>query len=176
MVIRMLREMIENALKIEEKVKAMKSELKENAQGTNNDGKETRTQVNSVDKKEERNIQPEKNEETRIRKNEKRLRNLQDILKRSNIRIIGVPEGEEEEQEIENLFEQIMKEKFPNLVKEIDFQEVQEPQKVPKKLDPRKNTPRHIIKLPKIKDKENLRDSKRKGKSYLERSAHKTLS
>ena len=50
-------------------------------------------------------------------KNEERLRNLQDILKRSNIRIIGVPEGEEEEQKIENLFEQIMKENFPNLAK-----------------------------------------------------------
>ena len=61
-----------------------------------------------------------------------------------------VPEGEEE-QEIENLFEKIMKENFPNLVKEIDFQEVQEAQRVPKKLDPRKNTPRHIIiTLPKI--------------------------
>ena len=53
----------------------------------------------------ERNIQPEKNEETRISKNEERLRNLQDILKCSNIRILGVPEGKEEEQEIENLFE-----------------------------------------------------------------------
>ena len=51
-----------------------------------------------VDQKEERNIQPEKNEETRIQKNEERLRNLQDIFNRSNIRIIGVPEGEEEEQ------------------------------------------------------------------------------
>ena len=51
----------------------------------------------------------------------RRLRNLQDILKRSNIGIIGVPEGEEEEQKIENLFEQIMKENFPKLVKEIDF-------------------------------------------------------
>ena len=47
----------------------------------------------------------------------------------------GVPEGEEEDQEIENLFEKIMKENFPNLVKEIDFQEVQEAQRVPKKLD-----------------------------------------
>ena len=44
-------------------------------------------------------------------------------------------EGEEEEQEIENLFENIMKENFPNLTKEIDFQEVQEAQRVPKKLD-----------------------------------------
>ena len=107
-----------------------------------------------MDQKEERNIQPEKNEETRIQKNEEWLRNLQDILKRSNIRIIGVLEGEEEEQKIENLFEQIMKENFPHLAKDIDFQEVQEAQRVPKKLDPRRNTPRHIIiTLPKINRK-----------------------
>ena len=80
----------------------------------------------------------------------------------------GVPEGEEEEQEMENLFEKIMKENFPNLAKEIDFQEVQEAQRIPKKLDPKQNTPRHIIiKLPKIKDRENLKSSKRKGDSYL---------
>ena len=99
----------------------MLRETKENVQGTNSDAKETGTQINTVDQKEERNIQPEKNEETRIRKNEERLRNLQDISKRSNIRIIGVPEGEEEEQKIENLFEQIMKEDFPNLAKEIEM-------------------------------------------------------
>ena len=52
-----------------------------------------------------RNIQPEQNEETRIQKSEKRLRNLWDNFQLSNIWIIGVPEGEEEEQEIENLFE-----------------------------------------------------------------------
>ena len=71
-----------------------------------------------------------------------------------------------------------MKENFPNLVKEIDFQEVQEAQRVTKKLDPKRNTPRHIIiKLPKIEDKERgLKSSKRKGDSYLERSSHKTLS
>ena len=49
-----------------------------------------------------------------------------------------------------------MKENFPNLAKEIDFQEVQEVQRVPKKLDLKRNTQRHIIKLPKIKDKERL--------------------
>ena len=66
-----------------------------------------------------------------------------------------MPEGEEEEQKIENLFEQIMKENFPNMAKEIDFREVQEAQRVPKKLDPRRNTPRHIIiTLPKIKRKD----------------------
>ena len=68
-----------------------------------------------------------------------------------------MPEGEEEKQEIKNLFEKIMKENFPNLAKEIDFQEVQEAQRVPKKLDPRKHTPRHIIiTLPKVKDKERI--------------------
>ena len=83
-------------------------------------------------------------------------------MKRSNIRIIGVPEGEEEEQKIENLFEQIVKENFPNWAKEIDFQEVQEAQRVPKKLDPRRNTPRHIIiTLPKIKDKERILEAAR---------------
>ena len=66
-------------------------------------------------------------------------------------------EGEKEDQEIKNLFEQIMKENFPNLEKEIDFQEVQEAQRVPKRLDPKRNIPRHIIiNLPKIKDKEKI--------------------
>ena len=108
-----------------------------------------------MDQKEKRNIQPEWNEETKIqKKNEETLRNHQYNFKHSNIRIIRVPEGEEEDQEIENLFENIMKENFPNLPKEIDFQEVQEAQRVPKKLDPSRNTPRHIIiTVPKMKDR-----------------------
>ena len=141
------------------------SEIKENVQGTNSDAKETGTQISVVVQKEERNIQPEKNEETRNQKNEERLRNLQDVFKHSNIWIIRVPEGEEEEQEIENLFERIMKENFPSLSKEIDFQEVQEAQRVPKKLDPRRNTPRHIIiTLAKIKDKERILKAAREKK------------
>ena len=68
LVIRMLTEMVGYGCKIEEKVKAMKSEIKENVQGTNSDGKETGNQINGVDQKEERNVQPEKNEETRIKK------------------------------------------------------------------------------------------------------------
>ena len=84
LVIKKLTEFIEFVQKPDEKMKPMLRETKENLQGTNSDVKETGTQINSVDQKEERNIQPEKNEETRIRKNE-RLRNLQDILKCSNI-------------------------------------------------------------------------------------------
>ena len=68
-----------------------------------------------------------------------------------------MPEGEEEEQEIEKLFEQITKENFSNLIKEIDFQEVQEVQRVLKKLDPKRKTPRHITTtLAKMKDKERI--------------------
>ena len=59
-----------------EKMKAMKSEIKENVQGTNSDRKEARTQINGLEQMEERNIHPEQNEETRIPKNEARLRNL----------------------------------------------------------------------------------------------------
>ena len=75
----------------------MRSEIKQNLKGTNSEGKKTGTQINDLEEKEEINIQMEQNEETRIQKNEKRLRNLQDIFKCSNIWIIGVPEGEEEE-------------------------------------------------------------------------------
>ena len=90
-----------------------------------------------------------------------------------DIWIIGVPEGEEQDQEVENLFEQIMKENIPNVAKEIDLREVQEAQRIPQKLDPRRNTPTHIIiKLPKIKDKERIV----KGDSYLQRSSHKIIS
>ena len=88
----------------------MLNEIKGNIQGTNSNGKEIRTQINSLVQKEVINIQLQQNEEPRIQKNEERRRNLQDIFKCSNIQIIGVPEGEKEEQGIENLFEMIIKE------------------------------------------------------------------
>ena len=81
----MLTELVEHARKLDKKMKAMLSEIKENVQGTNSDRKETGTQINGVDQKKERKIQPEQNEETRLQKNEERFRNLQDIFKRSNI-------------------------------------------------------------------------------------------
>ena len=68
LVIRMLTEMVEYGLKTEEKVKAMQSEIKKNIQGTNSDGKETGTQINDLEEKEEINIQLEHNKETRIEK------------------------------------------------------------------------------------------------------------
>ena len=100
LVIRKLTELVEFGHKLDEEMKAMLRETKENVQGSNSDGKETGTQINGVDQKEERNIQPKMNEATRIQKNEERLRNLQDILKRSNIQIIGVSEEEEEDKKL----------------------------------------------------------------------------
>ena len=85
LVIRMLTDMVEYGHKMEERVKAVQSEIKENAQGTNSEGKETGTHINSLDQEEEIKIQPEQTEETRIQKNEERLRNLQDNFKHSNI-------------------------------------------------------------------------------------------
>ena len=66
-------------------MKAMQSEIKENVQGTNSEGKENGTQIKGLKQKEEINIQPSQNEETRIQKNEERLRNFWDNFKCSNI-------------------------------------------------------------------------------------------
>ena len=106
---------------MKEATKATQSEIEQNIQGTNSEEKETGNQINDWEQKEEINIQPEQNEEIRIQKKEETLWNLWDDFKHSNIWIIGFPEGEEEEQEIENLFENLMKENFPDLVKETDF-------------------------------------------------------
>ena len=100
----MLTEIVEYGCKLEEKTKAMKSEIKENVQGTNSDRKETGTQISGVDQKEERNIQPEQNEETRIQKKMRKVlgtpRTTLNVLTTES----GVPEGEEENQEIKSLF------------------------------------------------------------------------
>ena len=87
--------MIELGCKMKEEMKAIQGEIKENIQGTKSEGKEMGTQTKDLKQNEEINIQPEQNEETRIQKNEERLRNLWHNFKCSNIWIIGVPEGEE---------------------------------------------------------------------------------
>ena len=92
----MLTEQIELGRKMKEQMKDTQSEIKQNIQGTNSEGKETKTQINDLEK-EEINIEPEQNEKTRFKKIKERLRNLQDNFKHSNIWIIGVPEGEEVE-------------------------------------------------------------------------------
>ena len=99
----------------------------------------------------------EKNTPERARKGKKTkevLRELQDSMK--SIHIIGIPAGEEEEQGIENLFEKVMIENFPNLMRE-KVTQIQETQRVPIKRNPKKPTSRHIIiKMAKFQDKETI--------------------
>ena len=90
LVIRKLTELVEFGRKSDEKMKTILSEIKENVQGTNSDGKETGVQIDSVYQKEERNIQPEKNEETRIQKNEESLG-----TSRTSLNVPTSPESQE---------------------------------------------------------------------------------
>ena len=102
LVIKMLTELTELGWKMKKQMKDTQNEIKQNIQGTNSDRKETKTQSNDLEQKEKINIHPEQKEYTWIQKSEESLTNLWDDLKHSNIWIIGVPEGEEQEQEIEN--------------------------------------------------------------------------
>ena len=91
-----------------------------------------------------------------MKRNEDSLKDLWDNIKRKNIHIIGVSEVEEREKVPEKIFAEIIVENFPNMGKEMATQ-VQEAQRVPYRINPRRNMPRHIvIKLTKIKDKEKL--------------------
>ena len=96
------------------------------------------------------------NIEKRMKRNEDSLRDLWDNTKPTNIRIIGVPEGEEREKGPEKIFEEIIAENFPNMGKKI-VNQVLEAERVPGKINPRRNTLRHIvIKLMKIKDRDKI--------------------
>ena len=98
----------------------------------------------------------EQNKEKRMKRIEDSLRDLWDNIKSTNILIIGVPEEEEKNKGTEKIFEEIIIENFPNMGKEI-FNQVQEVQRVPYRIYPRRNMPRHIlIKLSKIKYKEKI--------------------
>ena len=91
-----------------------------------------------------------------MERNEDSLRDLWDNIKCTNIPIIGVPGREEREKGPEKIFEEIIVENFPNMRKEIATQ-IQEAQRVPGRINPRRNTLRHIvIKFTQIKDKQKL--------------------
>ena len=98
----------------------------------------------------------EQNKEKRMKGIQDSLRDLWDYIKCTNIRIIGVPEEEEKKKGTENISEEIIVENIPNMGKEL-INQVQEVQRVPYRINPRRNIPRHIlIKLSKIKYKEKI--------------------
>ena len=103
-----------------------------------------------------KNTQNEQEKEKGLRKNEDGLREMEDNMKCNNIHIVGLPEGEEEEQGIENLFEKVMMENFPNLMRE-KVTQIQEIQRVQSKRNPKRPTARHIIiTMAKFQDKERI--------------------
>ena len=98
----------------------------------------------------------QRNKHKHIERNEDKLRDLWDNVKCSNIRIIGVPEEEDKKKDHEKILEEITVEMFPKMGREIITQ-AQETQRVPSKINPRRNTPRHIlINFTKIKYKEQI--------------------
>ena len=125
------------------------TEMKNTLEGINSRITEGEERISDLKNRMVEFIAAEQNKEKRMKRNEDSLRDLWDNIKRNNIHIIGVPEGRKQ------IFEEIIVENFPNMGKEIVTQ-VQEVQRVPYRINPRRNTLRHIvIKLAKIKDKEN---------------------
>ena len=103
-----------------------------------------------------KNCQKEQEKRKTPKKNEEGLREMQDNMKQNNTYIIGISEGEKEEQGIENLFEKVMTENFPNLIRD-KVTQIQETQRVPSKRNPKRPTARHIIiKMAKFQDKERI--------------------
>ena len=110
------------------------SKLKNTVEGMKSRLDEAGDRISELEDKGEKNTQKEQEKEKRLRKNEEAIREMQDNMKHNNIRIIGIPEGEGEEdaQGIENLFEKVMMENFPNLRRE-KVTQIQEKQRVPKR-------------------------------------------
>ena len=107
----------------------------------------------------------------RIKRNEDNLRVLWDNVKWPNIWVIGVPEEEDKKKGHEKILEEIIVENFPKMGKEIAIQ-VQETQRVPNRINPRRNTPRHIfIKLTKIKHKEQISKAAREKQQLTHKTA-----
>ena len=113
-----MKKEIETINKGQEEVKNTISELKNTVEGIKSRLDEAEDCFSELENKVEKSTQNEQEKEKRLRKNEEGLREMQDNMKRNNIRIIGTPKEKEEEQGIENLFEKVMMENFPNLRRE----------------------------------------------------------
>ena len=132
------------------------AEMKNTLEGINSKISESEEQTSELEDRMLEITAMEQNKEKRMKRNEESLKDLWDNIKCTHICIIGVTEGEEREKGPEKKFEGIIAENFPKMGKET-FTQVQEAKRVPYKINPRRNTPRHIlIKLTNIKDKEKI--------------------
>ena len=130
------------------------SELKNTVEGIKIRLDEAEDWINKLGDKVERNSQKDQEKEKGLRKNEDGLREMQHNMKCNNIHTTEIPEGEEEEQRIETLFEKVKMENLPNLMRE-KVTQIQETQRVPIKSNPKRPTSRHIIiKMAKFQEKE----------------------
>ena len=131
------------------------TEMKTTLQGINSRITKAQERISDLEDRMVEFTAGEQNKEKRMKRNDESLRDLWDNIKCNNIRIIGFPEGEERDRGLEKIFEEIIVKNFPNMGKEIATQ-VQEAQRVPYRINPRRNALRNIvIKLAKIKTKKN---------------------
>ena len=129
------------------------TEIKNSLEAANSRIQEAEERINEVEDRLVEIMDAEQKREKRLKINEESLRELWNNVKGTNIHIIGVPEGEEREKGTEKIFQEIVAENFSNIGKE-PLTQIQEAQRLPYKIKPRRNTQRHIlIKLTKIKDK-----------------------
>ena len=152
------------------------NEIKNTLEGTNNRIMEAEDRISEVEVRMVEINEAGRKKEKRIKRNEDNLRDLWNNVKCPNIWIIGVPEEEDKKKDHEKILEETIVEKLPKMGKEIITQ-VQETQRVPNRINPRWNTPRHIlIKLTKIKHKEQILKAAREkpqitqGDSYKDNS------
>ena len=142
------------------------NEIKNTLEGTNSRIMEAEDRISEVEDRMVEINESERKKEKWIKRNEDNLRDLQDSVKWTNIQIIGVPEEEDKKKDHEKILKEIIVENFPKMGKEIITQ-VQETQRVPNKINPRQNTPRHIvIKLTKVKHKEQILKASREKQQH----------
>ena len=152
-------------------------EMKNTPEGSNTRITETQERISELEDRMVEITTEEQNKDKNMKRNEDSLRDLWDNIKCTNIRIIGVPEEEEKKKRSEKIFEEIIVKNFPNMGKEVATQ-VQEAQRVPYSINPRRNMLRHIlIKLTKIKCRgKNIKSDKGKTKNNIQRNPHKFIS
>ena len=132
------------------------NEIKYTLEATNSRIKEAENRISEVEDRMVEINESERKKEKLIKRNEDNLRDLQNNVKYPNIQITGVPEEEDRKKDYEKILEEIIVENFPKVGKDI-ITHVQETQRVPNRINPRRNTPRHIlIKLTKVKHKEQI--------------------
>ena len=122
----------------------MQKKKKNTLEGINSRISEAEEQTSELENKMVEITSEEQNKVKRMKRTEDSLRDLSDNTKCTNIRIIGVPEEEEKNKGYEKIFEEIIVENVPNMEKEI-VNQVQEAQRVSYRVNPRRNTPRHIL-------------------------------